>query len=45
MAFEEFDDMPIEWAEHEDIAIKLYERFGDDCIIVMCGRKLIVGGT
>ncbi len=30
MAFEGFDDMPIQWHEHEDIAIKLYERFGDD---------------
>lgn len=30
MGFESFDDMPIEWQEHEDIAIKLYERFGDD---------------
>lgn len=29
MAFKEIDDMPIEWAEHEDIAMKLYERFGD----------------
>ena len=30
MAFEDFDDMPIDWAEHEDIAMKLYEKFGDD---------------
>ncbi|MFK7951174.1 MAG: Fe-S cluster assembly protein IscX [Saprospiraceae bacterium] len=30
MGFESFDDMPIEWADYEDIAIKLYERFGDD---------------
>ncbi len=30
MAFEGFDDMPIEWQDHEDIAIQLYERFGDD---------------
>jgi FeS assembly protein IscX len=28
MAFQDFDDMPINWADHEDIAIKLYERFG-----------------
>ena len=28
MPFEEFDDLPIQWADHEDIAIKLYERFG-----------------
>lgn len=25
-----FDDLPIHWADHEDIAMKLYERFGDD---------------
>lgn len=30
MAFEEFDDMPLNWEDHEDIAMKLYERFGDD---------------
>jgi FeS assembly protein IscX len=30
MAFEGFDDMPINWQDHEDIAIQLYERFGDD---------------
>ncbi|MCB0654335.1 MAG: Fe-S cluster assembly protein IscX [Saprospiraceae bacterium] len=30
MAFEDFDDMPINWADHEDIAMKLYDRFGDD---------------
>lgn len=30
MGFESFDDMPIEWQDHEDIAMKLYERFGDD---------------
>jgi len=30
MPFEEFDDLPIQWADHEDIAIKLYERFGDE---------------
>jgi FeS assembly protein IscX len=30
MPFEEFDDMPISWADHEDIAIKLYDRFGDE---------------
>jgi FeS assembly protein IscX len=28
MAFQDFDDMPINWADHEDIAMKLYERFG-----------------
>jgi len=30
MGFEDFDDLPISWADHEDIAIKLYEKFGDD---------------
>lgn len=30
MGFESFDDMPIEWQDYEDIAIQLYERFGDD---------------
>jgi FeS assembly protein IscX len=30
MAFEDFDNLPIDWADHEDIAMKLYERFGDD---------------
>ncbi len=30
MAFEDIDNLPINWAEHEDIAMKLYERFGDD---------------
>lgn len=24
------DDLPIDWTDHEDIAIKLYDRFGDD---------------
>jgi len=30
MSFEAFEDMPISWADHEDIAIKLYEKFGDE---------------
>jgi FeS assembly protein IscX len=30
MGFEAFDDMPIAWADHEDIAIKLYDRFGEE---------------
>ena len=30
MAFEDIDNLPIGWKDHEDIAIKLYERFGDD---------------
>ena len=25
-----FEEPPIYWADHEDIALKLYERFGDD---------------
>ena len=30
MPFEDIEDLPIYWSDHEDIAIKLYERFGDD---------------
>ncbi len=30
MGFEDFDEMPIEWPDHEDIAMKLYDRFGDE---------------
>lgn len=30
MAFEDFDDFPIQWADHEDVAMKLYDRFGDE---------------
>ncbi|MDZ4680347.1 MAG: Fe-S cluster assembly protein IscX [Saprospiraceae bacterium] len=30
MAFEAIDNLPIDWKDHEDIAMKLYERFGDD---------------
>lgn len=30
MAFEDINDFPIEWADHEDIAMGLYDRFGDD---------------
>jgi FeS assembly protein IscX len=26
----QFEEPPIYWADHEDIALKLYERFGDD---------------
>lgn len=26
----ELDNLPINWEDHEDIAIKLYDRFGDD---------------
>ena len=28
MPFSDIDNMPIGWDEHEDIAMKLYERFG-----------------
>ena len=28
MPFHEFDNMPIGWAEHEDVAMALYDRFG-----------------
>lgn len=30
MAFEDIDNLPIAWNDHEDIAMKLYERFGDE---------------
>ncbi|MBK9335794.1 MAG: Fe-S cluster assembly protein IscX [Lewinellaceae bacterium] len=30
MPFSDIDNMPIQWADHEDIAMKLYERFGND---------------
>jgi len=30
MAFEDIDNLPINWNDHEDIAMKLYERFGDE---------------
>ncbi len=26
----DIEDLPIDWKDHEDIAMKLYERFGDD---------------
>lgn len=25
-----FADLPIQWADHEDVAMGLYEKFGDD---------------
>ena len=28
--FKDFDDMPVTWHEHEDIAMKLYEKFGEE---------------
>ena len=30
MGFEDFDNLPIGWPDYEDIAIKLYEKFGDE---------------
>ncbi len=30
MAFEDIDNLPITWSDHEDVGMKLYERFGDD---------------
>lgn len=30
MAFDELDNLPFNWADHEDIAMGLYEKFGDD---------------
>ncbi len=30
MSFKDIDDFPINWKDHEDIAMKLYDRFGDD---------------
>jgi FeS assembly protein IscX len=30
MAFEDFDNLPINWNDYEDIAMALYERFGDE---------------
>lgn len=29
MGFEDFDNHPIAWQDYEDIAIGLYEKFGD----------------
>ena len=29
-AFKDIDDLPVYWSDHEDIAIKLYETFGDE---------------
>lgn len=30
MPFEDYDDLPINWNDHEDVAMKLYERFGSE---------------
>jgi len=29
MAFEDIDNLPIHWQDHEDIGMKLYDRFGN----------------
>ncbi|MBC7884556.1 MAG: Fe-S cluster assembly protein IscX [Saprospiraceae bacterium] len=30
MAFEDIDNLPITWADHEDVGMRLYEKFGDE---------------
>ena len=30
MAFEEINNLPITWSDHEDVAMGLYEKFGND---------------
>ncbi len=30
MSFEDFNNLPINWKDHEDIAMGLYDKFGDD---------------
>jgi FeS assembly protein IscX len=30
MPFSDIENMPIHWEDHEDVAMKLYDRFGDD---------------
>ena len=30
MGFKDIDDFPINWPDHEDVAMKLYDKFGDD---------------
>jgi FeS assembly protein IscX len=30
MAFKDIEDLPIHWNDHEDVAMRLYERFGND---------------
>ena len=30
MGFQDINDLPIEWTDHEDIAMALYDRFGDE---------------
>jgi len=30
MSFKNIDDLPIQWEDHEDVAMALYDRFGDE---------------
>ena len=30
MSFKDIDDFPINWPDHEDIAMGLYDKFGDE---------------
>ena len=30
MGFESLDDMPYSWRDHEDVAMKLYDKFGEE---------------
>ncbi|MEL6142788.1 MAG: Fe-S cluster assembly protein IscX, partial [Bacteroidota bacterium] len=30
MSFKDYEDLPINWPDHEDIAMALYDRFGDE---------------
>lgn len=30
MGFDELNNLPINWADHEDVAMALYDKFGDD---------------
>lgn len=30
MGFEDFNNLPINWTDYEDIAIGLYDKFGED---------------
>jgi len=30
MAFQEIENLPIHWSDHEDIAMALYEKFGSE---------------
>ena len=30
MGFDAIDDLPINWIDYEDVAMKLYDKFGDE---------------